>query len=112
MFWWMFYSGYCVKNGLKGDFPVVQWLRLCASNAGGAGSIPGQGTKIPHASWHGQKLKKKKKNRLKGRNRKTSWEAVAIIQAKDSSGWVWAGNNGGDEKWLKCAWVLRVAPIE
>ena len=28
---------------------VVQWLSLCASNAGGAGSIPGQGTKIPHA---------------------------------------------------------------
>jgi len=25
---------------------VVQWLRLHASNAGDAGSIPGQGTKI------------------------------------------------------------------
>ena len=24
---------------------MVQWLRLCASNAGGAGSIPGQGTR-------------------------------------------------------------------
>ena len=29
---------------------VVQWLRLC-SNAGDVGSIPGQGAKIPHASW-------------------------------------------------------------
>ena len=28
---------------------VVQWLRLRASNAGGKGLIPGQGTKIPHA---------------------------------------------------------------
>ena len=28
---------------------VVQWLRLCADNAGGAHLIPGQGTKIPHA---------------------------------------------------------------
>ena len=28
---------------------VVQWLRLCASNARGTGSIPGQGTKILHA---------------------------------------------------------------
>ena len=28
---------------------VVQWLRLHASNLGGVGSIPGQGTKIPHA---------------------------------------------------------------
>ena len=26
---------------------MVQWLRLCASNAGDAGLIPGQGTKIP-----------------------------------------------------------------
>ncbi|TEA33121.1 hypothetical protein DBR06_SOUSAS24310008, partial [Sousa chinensis] len=36
---------------------VVQWLRLCAPNAGGPGSIPGQGTrsrmlqlKAPHAA--------------------------------------------------------------
>ena len=29
---------------------VVQWLRLCASNAGGTGLIPGWGTKIPHAA--------------------------------------------------------------
>ena len=28
---------------------VVQWLRLCALNAGGTGSIPGQGPKILHA---------------------------------------------------------------
>ena len=26
------------------------------------GSIPGQGTKIPHAAWRGQKKKKKKRN--------------------------------------------------
>ena len=26
---------------------VVQWLKLCASNAGGTGLIPGQGT-----NWH------------------------------------------------------------
>ena len=29
---------------------VVQWLRICASTAEGTGSIPGQGTKIPHTS--------------------------------------------------------------
>ena len=40
------------------DFPGVQLLRLCASNAGGVGSIPGWGTRIPHAAWHGQKKKK------------------------------------------------------
>ena len=37
---------------------VVQWLRLCSSTSGGLGSIPGQGTKISHATWHGQKKKK------------------------------------------------------
>ena len=25
-------------------------------NAGGTGLIPGQGTKFPHAVWHGQKI--------------------------------------------------------
>ena len=30
---------------------VVQWLRLCTSNAGDTGSTPGQGIKIPHAVW-------------------------------------------------------------
>ena len=30
---------------------AVQWLRLCASNTGGVGLIPGQGTKMPHATW-------------------------------------------------------------
>ena len=28
---------------------MVQWLRLCASSSGNTGSIPGQGTKFPHA---------------------------------------------------------------
>ena len=40
---------------------VVQWLRLHAVNAEGVGSIPGQGTKIPHAMARDQKIKKKKK---------------------------------------------------
>ena len=35
---------------------VVQWLRLCAPNAGGMG-LTGLGTKIPHATWCGQKIK-------------------------------------------------------
>ena len=26
---------------------LVQWLRLCASKAGGTGLIPGQGTNMP-----------------------------------------------------------------
>ena len=40
---------------------VVQWLRLCASNAGGAGLIlPGQGTGIRMLSGTAKKKKKKK----------------------------------------------------
>ena len=52
------------QNGVKqrsGTSRAVQWLRFCASTAGGAGSIPGRGTKIPHAAQHGQKIKKKNK---------------------------------------------------
>ena len=29
---------------------VVQWLGLCASTAGGTGSIPHQGSRIPHGA--------------------------------------------------------------
>ena len=36
---------------------MIQWLRLHAPSAGGLGSIPGEGTKIPHAAQHGQKKK-------------------------------------------------------
>ena len=42
----------------KEDFPGSQWLRLQASTAGGAGVIPGWGTKITHAPQGGQKIKK------------------------------------------------------
>ena len=39
---------------MPGNSLVVQWLQLHASTAGGRGSVPGQGTKIPHATWRGQ----------------------------------------------------------
>ena len=43
----------------KGSVPLaVQWLKLCASDAGGMRSILGQGMKISHATWHGQRGKK------------------------------------------------------
>ena len=38
---------------------VVLRLRLHAPSARDVGSIPGWGTKIPHATQHGQKVKKK-----------------------------------------------------
>ena len=34
---------------------AAPWLRLHASPAGGTGLIAGQGTRIPHATWLGQK---------------------------------------------------------
>ena len=33
------------------DFPVSSVVKTSPSNARGVGSIPVQGTKIPHASW-------------------------------------------------------------
>ena len=37
---------------------AVQWLRLCTSIAEGVGLTPGQGTKILHATWYSQKIKR------------------------------------------------------
>ena len=51
------FSQFCLQNISRGNSLVVQWLRLHASTAGGAGSIPGRGTKIPHAARYGQKKK-------------------------------------------------------
>ena len=45
-------------------------LGLCTSSAGGEGSIPGGGTKIPHATGCSQK-KKKKKNYYQIRRQET-----------------------------------------
>ena len=48
-----------IRNRNSGTALVIQWLRLCSSNAGGAGLILSQGTKIPHAEWWSQKKKKR-----------------------------------------------------
>ena len=54
----IYYAG--DKRSKPGTSLAVQWLRLCTSNARGAGSNPSQGTKIPHATQ--PRPKKKKKN--------------------------------------------------
>ena len=42
-----------------GDFPGGPVVKTLPSNAGGEGSIPGWGAKIPHASWpESQNIKK------------------------------------------------------
>ena len=45
------------KNWCPGTSLAVRWLRLCVSNAGGTGSIPDWGTKIPQAVRCGGKKK-------------------------------------------------------
>ena len=47
---------------LSREVPGHPEVRTSLSNMGGEGSIPGQGAKIPHASWSkNQNMKKKKK---------------------------------------------------
>ena len=41
-----------------GEFPGSPVVRTQRVHCWGPGSIPGQGTKIPQAAWHGQKKKK------------------------------------------------------
>ena len=43
------------KTKNLGSSLMVQWLGLHTATAGGLGSIPGWGTKIPQTIWHSQK---------------------------------------------------------
>ena len=47
-----------VKNIIIGNSLAVQKLGLRALTDEGPGLIPGQGTKIPQATWRGQKVNK------------------------------------------------------
>ena len=53
---------YTFKNSYSRDFPGGLVVKTRASTAKGMGLIPGQGTNILHATWYGQKKKKKKEN--------------------------------------------------
>ena len=68
---------------------MVQWLRLCASNARGAVSIPGQGTKVPHAL---RSKKKKKKDQKKCLNKKQTITSVGRDVEKVKPSYI-AGRN-------------------
>ena len=46
------------EEQIVGNSLAVQRLGLLAFTAEGAGLIPGRGTKIPQAAWHGQKINK------------------------------------------------------
>ena len=59
---------------------VLQWLGFCTFIAEGIGSTPGQGTKIPQASWHDQKKKKKSNKQTKSQNgTSTSLDHVTMM---------------------------------
>lgn len=47
------------KKSFTGTSPMIQRLRLQASTASDTSLIPSQGNKVTHATWCGQKLKKK-----------------------------------------------------
>ena len=40
-----------------GEFPGGSVVKAPGFTAGGVGSIPGWGTKIPYTAWHGKKKK-------------------------------------------------------
>ena len=67
-------------RGSGWGFLVVQWLRLHTSNAGGVGSISGQGIKIPHATWP------KKKSNLSFQN------GMIFLSAPHSRTFFWVGS--------------------
>ena len=69
--YWMFISNQVMKTELSTiwlsnysqkhsprDFPAVRRFKTLPSSAGCVASIPGGGTKITQARWHGQKEKK------------------------------------------------------
>lgn len=45
------HRGYFLKRFIVVTSLEVQLFRMCTSNEGGSGLIPGQGIKIPHAEW-------------------------------------------------------------
>ena len=52
-----------LKNENYGTVLVVQWLRLHPSTAGGMDNIHGWGTKVLHAMWDSQNVKKRERER-------------------------------------------------
>ena len=90
-------SKYCrakIKKKFKTSL-VVQLLRLCPSNAGGVGSIPGWGTKVPHAAWHSQKERKKYTLKINRYNLSIKWEK-AMAPHSSTLAWriPWTGEPG------------------
>ena len=59
--------GLMSRSDVLGTSPMVQWLRLCASNARGEGLNPGWGSKIPLSSQSDSKQTNKQVTRVTSR---------------------------------------------
>ena len=57
-YFFFFFISLTTKMKAPGTSLAVRWLRLHTSTAGGAGSIPGWETKIPHATTQPKKRRK------------------------------------------------------
>ena len=79
----LFFASFKVKRLKKlahGTSLAVQWLRLCVSTTGGSISIPSWRTKIPHAAWHGPKVKTKKTKRYPKKLGTWEYHSMFIIK--------------------------------
>ena len=85
-----------VKTAERSRLPWRPLLGLCASTVGGMGSIPGRGTRIPHASRCGQNKNKKQTNKLlRGRIREMETSiAFAVSQLWVALAWVFPWDKG------------------
>ena len=59
----MFNGNKCIKSRI-GDFPGGPVVRTQCFQCRGRTFDPWSGNKIPHAAWHSQKTKKKKKKKI------------------------------------------------
>ena len=88
-----------IRNRNSGTSLVIQWLRLCISNAGGVGLILSQGTKIPHAELCSQK-----KSKQASKNR----QIFSVIRRKKSKVlWIFLNHEPKVNRQKIGNWVFR-----
>ena len=63
-------------TGSHGTYLAAQWSRIHTFTVGGTGSIPGSGTKIPHATQCGQNMPPSKKKPIKTQNKESFYTGV------------------------------------
>ena len=83
-----------------GTCMAVQRLRLCASTAGGTGSIPGWGTKSLRTLLQGRGKKKRPRKKKKERG---------VFVVPQCSSWLWMADGPGLILQGSCSWIP--API-